>query len=158
MRKTFRSRRWVAALLTLALVMSLAPMALAADPQITVSPSTVELEQGQNETLTATVITDPGETASITWASNDNGVATVSGSGMTATIRGVKTGTATITATVTIPDASGSGTTTKAGTATVTVTVLPKVTLTKTNADLDIGQTDTLKALVDGKEASGGIT
>ena len=48
MRKTFRSRRWVAALLTLALVMSLAPMALAADPQITVSPSTVELEQGQN--------------------------------------------------------------------------------------------------------------
>ena len=37
MRKTFRSRRWVAALLTLALVMSLAPMALAAVSAIIIS-------------------------------------------------------------------------------------------------------------------------
>ena len=161
MRKTFLARRCVAALLTLALVISLAPAVFAVDPTITVSPpSGIELEQGGTETLTATVTTNPGETASVTWTSSDNAIATVSGSGMTATVRGVKTGTAgiTATATVTTTDATSGATTTKTGTATVSVTVLPKVTLSKSSSNLDIGKTEALKAYVDGKETSTGIT
>ena len=160
MRKTFRARQWLAALLSLALVVSLAPAAAAANPTISVSPSgTITLEQGGTETLTATVTTDPGETAAVTWTSNDNGIATVSGSGTSATVRGVKTGTATITATATVTTTDTTGTTTtKTGTATVTVGVLPRVTLSSPSQSLDIGKSVDLEALVDGKKETTGIT
>ncbi len=79
---------------------------------VTVSPSTVTVGAGQTTQLTATLKSSNGTVLTgrtVTWASSQTGVATVSSSGVVA---GVAAGTATITAT-----AEG-----KSGTATITVT------------------------------------
>lgn len=94
-------RRWLAALLTLALVSSLAPAAFAAD-SVTLDKSTASVAVGNSITLTATpsVSTD-----TVTWSYSDSGMAaddryvTVTGTGNTITIEGKNAGQVSITAT-----------------------------------------------------------
>lgn len=122
MRKTF-ARRWLAALLSLTLMLSLAPAAFADDPAggggqtpstppvitVTVTPSDpVTLLVGKTQRLTATVKADDDvvQNPTLTWESSADAVATVSANG---TVTAVAKGEATITATYT--DADG-GTTT----------------------------------------------
>ena len=62
---------------------------------ITVSPTTVELTEGDTQTITATVAPSNATNKTVTWTSSDTSVATVS----SGTITAVKEGTATITAT-----------------------------------------------------------
>jgi len=77
MRKTL-ARRWLAALLTLALALSLAPASLAADPPtVTVSPSTLTLAEGKTSTLTALVSNSTETNPTVTWSSSQINVATV---------------------------------------------------------------------------------
>ena len=62
---------------------------------VSVSPSTLELTEGSSKQLTATV-TPSGASTTLTWKSNDTGVATVSTTGY---VTAKSTGTATITVT-----------------------------------------------------------
>ncbi len=78
---------------------------------VSVSPSSATVACKSKTTLTAAVTPSNATDSSITWASSDTSVATVSGG----TVTGVKAGTATITATAN----DGSG---KSGACTVTVT------------------------------------
>ena len=71
-----------------------------APPTIALSPSSATVLTGHTETLTATYDNVTG-TPTITYSSSNNNVATVSGSGTTATVTGVAPGTATITASMT---------------------------------------------------------
>ena len=64
---------------------------------ISIDKTEISLTSTQNETLTATTNADA---SSITWSTNAENIATVSGSGATATVTGVSVGEATITATV----------------------------------------------------------
>lgn len=65
---------------------------------ISLSKTSGTVNTGDSVTITATVLPS-WTTNNITWTSNNNGIATVSGSGKTATITGVAGGTTTITAT-----------------------------------------------------------
>ncbi len=71
-------------------------------PSLTLNKNSLSLDMGSTKTgsVTATKITPSG--ASITWESDNEKVAAVSGSGTTATITGKAIGTANITATVTV--------------------------------------------------------
>ena len=95
---------------------------------ITLSPSTPTIAVAQSVTLNVTV--DTGS-PSVTWASSNNSIATVSGGIVT----GVAVGTATITATSTIN-------TSVKGTATITVKSLSSLNLsgTATNISYSAGQ------------------
>lgn len=158
MRKSFLARRGLAALLTLAMVLSLTPAVFAVPPAptITVSPATVELARGGTQTLTATVGDVQDARVAVTWSS-DNPAVTVTGNGTSATIRGVSTGAANITATATATDVNDQ--TTSTASATVAVTVLPRVTLTQISVNMDIGQfNDNLKLRVDDVETTTGVT
>ena len=68
--------------------------------QIDPTELTVKTAEGEN-TGTLTVSTNPGnaEETGVTWTSSDDTVATVSGTGLTGTVTGLKKGTVTITAT-----------------------------------------------------------
>ena len=104
------------------------------DTTISLNKTSLTLEVGQEETLTATVT--PSGTA-VTWTSSDNTVASVDNGKVTAK----KAGTATITAT-----AGG-----KSATATVTVTEASTettISLNKTSLTLEVGQEETLTATV----------
>ncbi|MBR5910882.1 MAG: choice-of-anchor J domain-containing protein [Bacteroidales bacterium] len=68
-------------------------------PSILLAPNSATVITGSTQTLTATLINVTG-TPAITYTSSNDGVATVSGSGTTATVTGVVPGTATITATM----------------------------------------------------------
>ena len=63
---------------------------------INIEPASVELYSGETQQLAATVAPSQALTKSVTWASSDEGVATVSASGMVTAIAG---GNCTITAT-----------------------------------------------------------
>jgi len=78
---------------------------------ISVTPKTVSIEVGKTAALTATVKPDDATNKKVTWSSDKEDIATVSGTGVVA---GVNPGTATITAIA--QDGSG-----KSGTSTVTV-------------------------------------
>ena len=69
------------------------------DPYVALDPATVTVFTGFTQTLTATYGNVTG-TPSITFTSSNDRVATVSGSGTTATVTGVAPGTATVTATM----------------------------------------------------------
>ena len=70
------------------------------EPYISLAPNSATVLTGFTQTLTATYGNVSG-TPSITYTSSDNNVATVSGSGTTATVTAVTPGTATITAIMT---------------------------------------------------------
>lgn len=91
---------------------------------VTVSPSSVTIEEGETVKLSANVQADDGASTAVTWASSNSSVASVDGSG---NVTGQSTGTATITATSNA-DASKSGaaevTVTQAGGDRPTVSIL----------------------------------
>lgn len=63
---------------------------------VTVEPSTLALEVGESQSLTATVAPANASNTAVTWTTSDAGVATVSNTGV---VTGVADGVATITAT-----------------------------------------------------------
>lgn len=80
------------------------PLALADKPEISVTGVTLdrtalEVEIGQTATLTATVEPPNATNKGVTWSSDDENVATVTGTGLMATVKGIAEGTATITVT-----------------------------------------------------------
>ncbi len=144
MRKTFQSRRWAAALLTLALVMSLAPMALADGLTVT-SNRGPDLMIGETLQLTVKRLTG-SPVSSATWESNNPSVATVDTSGQ---VTAVSDGSAIITA------SAGGGSLT--GTYQVNVTA-PTVTITSpSSSEMKIGDERQLTAKLN-DAPSGGVT
>ena len=66
---------------------------------VTLSPSKVELDVGATTSIRANVSPAGAQYSSISWSSNNTGVASISGSGTSGTIKGVSPGEATISAT-----------------------------------------------------------
>ena len=108
---------------------------------VTLNKSTLTLNVGASETLTATVAPADATNKNVTWASSDAAIATVDANGK---VTGVKAGTATIT--VTTEDGGKTATcqvTVKANTVPVTGVTLNKSTLT-----LKVGASETLTATI----------
>ncbi|MCD8388676.1 MAG: Ig-like domain-containing protein, partial [Oscillospiraceae bacterium] len=121
------------------------------DGNITINVSSVTLDQteaaltvGESLTLTATVEPEDATDPTVTWTSDNESVATVTGGVVTA----VAAGTATITATAGDCSAKCTVTVTKPA---VDVT---GVTLDKTEAALVVGETLTLTATVEPEDAT----
>ena len=109
---------------------------------VSLNKTSLTLEIGESETLTATVMPSNATDKSVTWTSSDQAVATVASGRVTA----IGSGTATITAT------TGNG-----KTAFCTITVIEhapevievtSVSLNKTSLTLEIGESETLTATV----------
>ena len=95
------------------------------DPTITVSPTTLSLEEEKTGELTATLTDEDGvlgETPTYEWTSSDSTVATVNGEGATATVTAIKAAADPVTITVTAKSADAS----KRISATCNVTVSAK--------------------------------
>ena len=113
---------------------------------VSLNVTSVELTEGDQTTLTATVNPSNATNKNVTWTSSDNNVATVANGKITA----VKAGTATIT----VKTEDGNKT------ATCTVTVKAKtypvesVTLDKTSVELTEGDEVTLTATVNPSNAT----
>ena len=108
---------------------------------VTLNKSTLSLNVGASETLTATIAPADATNQNVTWKSSDAAVATVDANGK---VTGVKAGTATIT--VTTEDGGKTATcavTVKANTVAVTGVTLNKSTLT-----LKVGASETLTATI----------
>lgn len=141
-----RLRGPIIALLAMGLMSCTADtMAPGDDPiaSITVTTSDDELEIEESATVTATVLTQGGEdvtaTTTITWSSNAQSVANVSGTGGQVTVFGISPGLASILA-------SASG---RQGSANVTVLAPPPHVTTATLASgrVDLAYSDTLRAV-----------
>ncbi|HEV2750218.1 MAG TPA: Ig-like domain-containing protein [Gemmatimonadales bacterium] len=112
---------------------------------VTISPSSVNLQNGQTSQLTATLKDANGNVLTgrtVTWSSDNGAVATVSGAGL---VTAAGAGSATITA-------LSEG---QSGTASVTVSSVPvaSVTVSPATASLTVGQTAQLTATP--KDANG---
>lgn len=106
-------------------------------PGISLNRSSLSLNVGENQTLTASVT--PSGTA-VSWSSSNTGVATVSGGKITA----VGQGTATITAQI-----AYNGATYQAKcTVTVAADVKPEISLNRSSLSLNVGESQTLIASV----------
>ena len=114
---------------------------------VSVSPATLNLNKGQEATLTATVLPENATEKSVTWSSSDDSVATVDAGGK---VTAGKEGTATIT--VTTVDGK------KTATCVVTVTdehiPVTKVILSETSISLKVGETYALTATVEPENAT----
>ena len=109
---------------------------------ITLNKTSISLEKGSSETLTATVNPSDATDKSVSWTSSDATVASVDQSGRVTAMKG---GKATITA------QAGE----KTATCEVTVTVsVESVTLNRTSVTLEEGQTTTLTATVNPSDAT----
>ncbi|WP_078392082.1 Ig-like domain-containing protein [Shouchella patagoniensis] len=82
--------------LTEAITVETEPVAVT---EVTLSQRTMMLDEGATKSLTATVAPEDATDKTVRFNTSDRDVATVSTSGNTRTITGVKAGTATITAT-----------------------------------------------------------
>ena len=106
---------------------------------MTVTPSRIEIIEGESAVLSASVSPEAASDRAVAWSSSDRSVATVDKSG---TVHGLRPGTATVTAT-----AEG-----KSGTCAVTVKAkavnVTEVTLDRTELTLTEGETETLTATV----------
>ena len=106
---------------------------------MTVTPSRIEIIEGESAVLSASVSPEAASDRVVSWSSSDRSVATVDKAG---TVHGLRPGTATVTAT-----AEG-----KSGTCAVTVKAkavnVTDVTLDKTELTLTEGETETLTATV----------
>ena len=109
---------------------------------ITLNKTTLSLQTGQSETLTATVKPDNATDKTVSWTSSNTSVATVTSSGK---VTAISKGSATITCTAN----DGSGV---KATCLVTVTdpiiKVTSITLNKTSLSLETGQNETLTATV----------
>ncbi len=111
---------------------------------MTLNKTTLSLEPGGEETLTATISPATASNKNVTWTSSDTTVATVDANGK---VTAVKNGTATITATT----EDGTKTATCAVTVTTSVT---GVTLNKTTLTIAVGNNETLTATISPATAS----
>ena len=66
---------------------------------VSLNKTEITLYNGKSTSLTATVLPSNASNKSVTWTSSDEGVATVSGSGTSVTVKGISRGNVTITAT-----------------------------------------------------------
>ena len=107
---------------------------------ITLSKTTLTLDEGANETLTATIAPSNAEDKRLTWNSSDATIATVDAGGR---VVAVKEGSANITATATNGVKGTCALTVKKPVFAVT-----GVSLNKTTLALEIGDTETLTATV----------
>ena len=106
-------KRMLAALLALAMALTLLPVAALAITDVSISGGpTVTVEVGETITLTATVTADGGEAETVTWSDDGSGHAKVNSS--TGEVTGKSVGNTEITATSTVDNSK---------TATVTITV-----------------------------------
>ena len=110
---------------------------------VTVAPTTLALQVGQNETLIPTVVPSNATNKAVTWSSSSTSIATVS--------NGVVTAHAAGSATITVTTIDGS----KKATCAVTVTAAPPTTIAVTGISLNkatttivAGNTETLTATV----------
>ena len=151
MQKTL-ARRGLAALLTLALMLSLVPAVLAADPpaqpdpaDYTLSPDTVKLIAGKElgETIKLNVKAGATTPTNVTWRSSVESVATVKGTGDTAVVTPVSAGRTTIIASFTIDGVEITPACDVIVEAASIETI--KVTLDKTTDQMDFGETIWLK-------------
>ncbi|WP_077369466.1 Ig-like domain-containing protein [Anaerosalibacter sp. Marseille-P3206] len=114
---------------------------------VSLDKSTLNLEIGKSENLTATVNPSDATNQNITWSSSNQEVATVDEYGK---VTAIAAGTATIT--VTTEDGS------KTATCEVTVTepkiLVESVSLDKSTLNLEIGKTETLTATVNPENAT----
>ena len=104
---------------------------------VTLNKTSVSLEEGENETLVATVAPSDATNMNVTWKSDNTAVATVDATGK---VTAVKAGTATITVTT----ADGGKTATCQVTVTAKVVAVTGVTLDKSTATLELGDNLTL--------------
>ncbi len=113
---------------------------------ISISPSSISLKQGESYSLSASVSPSNATDKSVSWSSSNTSVATVNSNGK---VTAVGLGTATITATAN----DGSGV---KGTCSVTVEATPvtQITLSQTTASLKVGETITLTATVSPSNAT----
>ena len=106
---------------------------------MTVTPSRIEIIEGESAVLSASVSPEAASDRAVAWSSSDRSVATVDKAG---TVHGLRPGTATVTAT-----AEG-----KSGTCAVTVKAkavnVTEVTLDRAELTLTEGETETLTATV----------
>ena len=106
---------------------------------MTVTPSRIEIIEGESAALSARVSPEAASDRAVAWSSSDRSVVTVDKTG---TVQGLKPGTATVTAT-----AEG-----KSGTCAVTVKAkavsVTEVTLDRAELTLTEGETETLTATV----------
>ena len=109
---------------------------------VTLNKTSASLKVGETVTLTATIGPDDATDKTVTWATSDATVATVSNGVVTAK----KLGTATITA--------KAGDKTATCSITVVATPVSSVTLNKTSASLKVGETVTLSATVNPSDAT----
>ena len=118
---------------------------------VTVSPASLSLKVGESATLGVSVEATGGAGTSVTWASSNNAVATVSATGA---VTAVAAGNTTVRATSTVDN-------TKSGAAQVTVTApaVRSVVVSPATVSLQVGQSVTAIATVDRDAgASGAVT
>ena len=112
---------------------------------ITMDDEALTLERGDDTRLTVTVTPQDADDTSVTWSSNNPGIASVEGNGR---VTAIEVGTAVITATTN--DGSGLS-------ARCTVTVTPKevndISLNKETLEMEIGDIERLTAIVSPDDA-----
>ncbi len=106
---------------------------------VTLDKSSLELNEGETATLTATVKPDNASDKTVTWSSSKTSVATVDANGK---VTAVAEGTATITA------KAGNKSATCSVTVTKNVVAVESITLDKSSLELNEGETATLVATV----------
>ena len=114
---------------------------------VSLDKTALELAVGDDETLTATISPADATNKNVTWTSSNEAVASVSGDGLTGTVKALKAGTTTITVTT----ADG------AKTATCVVTVTRPVTgvsLSETTKSLAVGESFNLTATISPEDAT----
>lgn len=117
--------------------------------KITVKSTTKStILKGKSIVLKATILPDNAKNKNVVWKSSDSKIAIVSGSGASASVRGVKKGTATITCEA----LDGSGV--KASYKVTVTNPVTKITLKKTSLKLKKGRSYTLKYTVGPKSAT----
>ena len=108
---------------------------------VSLNKTTLSLETGGSETLTATIAPEGATDQTVTWSSDKEGVATVSSAGL---VTAVAAGEATIT----VKTTDGGFTATCKVTVTDPVIAVTGVSLSKTTLSLETGGTATLTATV----------
>ncbi|CAB4885358.1 unannotated protein [freshwater metagenome] len=107
---------------------------------VTVSPTSVSLNVGQSQSLSASIAPSNATTPAVTWASSSASIASVSATGV---VTAIAAGSATITVTTTDGGIAASSAVTVTSTVTAT-----GVTLSPSTVALTPGQTQTLSAAV----------